>query len=338
VNDPININSRNISSLKKNQLFEKAKVLDALEKDIISHWDTWTKFQQVWTNNAYMTFKDLDKYLVMIYLVRDSWQSLSDKFIHMSMDQFYELEYIVIEKINLITISSELNIPKETIRRKINELQKDGILKREGKQIILDKTCFKLQKPLVTLEILSKFIKKKSDSLKGEKWFGDAVSQEVIKKYITKYFTIMWLRFFKLQIPLLIRQRNIFTDLETYVVWGNVAMNHQYHLSKANQNNLVKEINLNNYIDQIYATEIKIGINASSIADISGIPRATVLRKLKWLVKEKAVKRNKKVEYAMLKKGKINMQVKENFKFNQMYVAEFLTDIFDYIKNSNFKT
>jgi predicted transcriptional regulator len=338
VNDPININSRNISSLKKNQLFEKAKVLDALEKDIISHWDTWTKFQQVWTNNAYMTFKDLDKYLVMIYLVRDSWQSLSDKFIHMSMDQFYELEYIVIEKINLITISSELNIPKETIRRKINELQKDGILKREGKQIILDKTCFKLQKPLVTLEILSKFIKKKSDSLKGEKWFGDAVSQEVIKKYITKYFTIMWLRFFKLQIPLLIRQRNIFTDLETYVVWGNVAMNHQYHLSKANQNNLVKDINLTNYIDQIYATEIKIGINASSIADISGIPRATVLRKLKWLVKEKAVKRNKKVEYAMLKKGKINMQVKENFKFNQMYVAEFLTDIFDYIKNSNFKT
>ena len=338
MNDPININSRNISSLKKNQLFEKAKVLDALEKDIISHWDTWIKFQQVWTNNAYMTFKDLDKYLVMIYLVRDSWQSLSDKFIHMSMDQFYELEYIVIEKINLITISSELNIPKETIRRKINELQKDGILKREGKQIILDKTCFKLQKPLVTLEILSKFIKKKSDSLKGEKWFGDAVSQEVIKKYITKYFTIMWLRFFKLQIPLLIRQRNIFTDLETYVVWGNVAMNHQYHLSKANQNNLVKEINLNNYIDQIYATEIKIGINASSIADISGIPRATVLRKLKWLVKEKAVKRNKKVEYAMLKKGKINMQVKENFKFNQMYVAEFLTDIFDYIKNSNFKT
>jgi predicted transcriptional regulator len=337
VNDPININSRNIFSLKKNQLFEKAKVLDALEKDIISHWDTWTKFQQVWTNNAYMTFKDLDKYLVMIYLMRDSWQNLSDKFIHMSMDQFYELEYIVIEKINLITISSELNIPKETIRRKINELQKDGILKREGKQIILDKTCFKLQKPLVTLEILSKFIKKKSDSLKGEKWFGDAVSQEVIKKYITKYFTIMWLRFFKLQIPLLIRQRNIFADLETYVVWGNVAMNHQYHLSKANQNNLVKDINLTNYIDQIYATEIKIGINASSIADISGIPRATVLRKLKWLVKEKAVKRNKKVEYAMLKKGKINMQVKENFKFNQMYVAEFLTDIFDYIKNSNFK-
>ena len=337
MNDPININSRNIASLEKNQPFEKAKVLDALEKNIISHWDTWTKFQQAWTSNAYKTFKDLDKYLVMIYLMRDSWQSLSDKFTHMSMDQFYELEYVVIEKINLITISSELNIPKETIRRKVNELQKDGILKREGKQIILDKTCLKLQKPLVSLEILSKFIKKKSDSLKGEEWFGDAVSEEVIKKFITKYFTIMWLRFFKLQIPLLIRQRNIFTDLETYVVWGNVAMNHQYHLSKANQNNLIKDINLKNYIDQIYATEIKSGINASSIADISGIPRATVLRKLKWLVKEKAVKRNKKVEYTMLKKGKINMQVKENFKLNQMYVAEFLTDIFDYIKNSNFK-
>ena len=33
-----------------------------------------------------------------------------------------------IDKINLIQISQELNIPKETIRRKVNELQQDGIL------------------------------------------------------------------------------------------------------------------------------------------------------------------------------------------------------------------
>ena len=39
------------------------------------------------------------------------------------MDEFYELETVKIDKINLIQISNALNIPKETIRRKVNELQ-----------------------------------------------------------------------------------------------------------------------------------------------------------------------------------------------------------------------
>jgi Fic family protein len=37
------------------------------------------------------------------------------------------------------------------------------------------------------------------------------------------------------------------------------------------------------------------GINASSIADISSIPRATVIRKLNKLSKEKIIRRNKKL-------------------------------------------
>jgi predicted transcriptional regulator len=39
----------------------------------------------------------------------------------------------------------------------------------------------------------------------------------------------------------------------------------------------------------------KRGINASSIADISSIPRATVIRKLKTLEKNKHIIRNKKI-------------------------------------------
>ena len=39
----------------------------------------------------------------------------------------------------------------------------------------------------------------------------------------------------------------------------------------------------------------------------------------------------------MQRKGKLNKRISENFSLNQDYVAEFLTDIFDYIKNSNFK-
>ena len=39
----------------------------------------------------------------------------------------------------------------------------------------------------------------------------------------------------------------------------------------------------------------------------------------------------------MNNRGKLNKSISENFMINQNAVAEFLTDIFDYIKDSNFK-
>ena len=56
----------------------------------------------------------------------------------MSMDAFFEQEQIAIDKINLIQISKSLNIPKETVRRKINYLQDHEIIFRSGKSIYLN--------------------------------------------------------------------------------------------------------------------------------------------------------------------------------------------------------
>ena len=100
---------------------------------------------------------------------------------------------------------------------------------------------------------------------------------------------------------------------------------------------LSEPVNFNNYYKSVADVSIKRGINASSISDISTIPRATVIRKLKWLVKNEAIRKNKNLEYQMKSKGKINKKISENFLLNQNYVAEFLTDIFDLMKNSNFK-
>ncbi len=318
--------------------FDKSLILDSLEKNILLNWDTWGKFQQAWTNRAYRHFKDLDKYIVLIYLIQNSWQKLADKFQYLSMDEYYDLETVVIDKINLIQISNDLNIPKETIRRKVNELQNSNILKREGKSIIFNRNGLETQKPLETIEHLGSFIEKKSKMLQGNDWFGQKLNKEEIISFIKKYFTIVWLRFFKLQIPFLIRHRNAFEDLETWIVWGNIALSHQYHLHKAAEKNLVSEpIKIHNYYNTVTEVKIERGINASSISDISTIPRATVIRKLKWLLKKDCVKKNKNLEYQMKRGGRLNKKVAENFVLNQGHVAEFLTDFFDYIKNSSFK-
>ena len=338
MSEPIDINSKkSIPSIHTNK-FDKILVLSNLEENILSHWDTWGKFQQTWTNRAYKTFKDLDKYIVMMYLLRNYWQNLSSKFNYLSLDEFYALEEVKLDKINLIRISEELNIPKETIRRKVNELQKDNILARDGKRITFNRKGIEFQKPIDTIELLSTFIEKKSKMMHGNEWFGEALEKEEIKSFIKKYFTVVWLRYFKMQIPFLVRHRNTFEDLETWIVWGNIALSHQYHLHKASEKNLLKEdIKIDNYYRNVADVKIDRGINASSIADISTIPRATVIRKLKWLSKQDIIKKNKYLEYQMKNKGKLNKKINENFMLNQNYVAEFLTDIFDYMKNSNFK-
>ena len=137
MSEPIDIKTKKIISQPLKQGFSRNLVSEVLQTNILSHWDTWGKFQATWTNRAYRTFKDLDKYIVLIYLIRDSWQQSADKFEYFSYDEFYSKENVVIDKINLMKISTELNIPKETVRRKVIELQKEGVLdKNEADKII----------------------------------------------------------------------------------------------------------------------------------------------------------------------------------------------------------
>ncbi len=337
MSDPIDIKTKKIIPTTTEK-FSKSLVLDNLHQNIVSHYDTWGSFQQSWTNKAYKTFKDFDKYIVMMFLVRNYWQSIADKFSYFSMDEFYDLENVKIDKINLINISQELNIPKETIRRKVNELQEAGILVRDGKSILFNKRGMNYQKTENTIELVSTFIAKKSNLLQGNDWFGESLKKEDIKKFINKYFTIIWLRFFKLQMPFLIRHRNVFKDLETWVVWGNIALNQQDQIRKAHEQDLlVQNIGRDNYYVNMASFKIERGINASSIADISNIPRATVIRKLKWLMKYNVIKKNKNLEYQLKTSGKLHKTINQNTIINQTAVADFLTDIFDYMKNSNFK-
>ncbi|MDC1096319.1 hypothetical protein OAS47_03285 [Pelagibacteraceae bacterium] len=326
-----------INILKKpdKNKFDRNLVSEELEKNIILNWNTWGKFQQVWTNQAFNIFKDFDKYLVLIYLMREHFQDLANKFEYYSYDEFYEFQTISINKLNLIKIANELNIPKENIRRKINELQTDEILKREGKKFTLNKKLINYQKPQISLEAISNFIHKKSNIFQGKDWFGDKIEKNEIEIYIKKYFSIIWLHFLKLQIPFLIRNRTCFKDLETWMVWGNVALNHQKKLMDKPLE--VIKIDVSSYYKKVSSLKVKYGVNASSIADISNIPRATVIRKLKWLVKHQLIKKNKNLEYLMQYKGKLNKKIEENFKINHITVIEFVTDFFDFYKNSKFK-
>ena len=299
----------------------------------------WFKLQQSWCNNAYNTFKDYDSYLILVYLINTVFQKYSDRFQYLSYTEFYEKNELLTDKINLIEISKELNIPKETIRRKVNFLQNQNIIYRKGKSIFFNSHFLNsTQRPANSKQMMSVFLEKSGQILAKESWFGRAFNRTEIEKFIDKYFTICWQHWFRLQIPFLVRHRTFYGDLETWNVWGSIGISQFADYNKQVQNRIVEDPR--SYADlylHLLRHTPKNGINASSIAEISNIPRATVIRKLKILLRQKLIMNNKKLEYMLLPSPKNIKSFEQNYMHNQKYKANFVTTIFDLMKNSSFK-
>ena len=344
---PIDIKTVKIfEPLKKKPSFENKifntinaeEVYDVLSRNSNETVSLWFKLQQAWCNNAYTTFKDYDSYLILIYLVNQVFQKYSDRFQYLSFQEFYEKNELNIDKINLIEISKELNIPKETIRRKVNFLQDQNIIFRKGKTIFFNNAINRVQKPSNSKKMLVNFLEKTSSILGKEEWFGKSFSKEEIEGFIDKYFTICWQHWLRLQIPYLVRFRTFFGDLETWNVWGAIGISQFTDYSKQVKSRVVEDPRTyaDLYLHLLRHTP-KNGINASSISEISTIPRATVIRKLKYLLKQKLVTKNKKLEYMLLPSPKNIKSFEENYMHNQKHKAGFVTTIFDLMKNSSFK-
>ena len=327
-----NLETKEIISLNSSEVYD---VLNRNSNETVNY---WFKLQQAWCNNAYNTFKDYDSYLVLIYLVNEIFKKLSDRFQYLTYQEFYDRTELLIDKINLIEISKDLNIPKETIRRKVNFLQEQNIIFRKGKSIYFNRKLTDAQRPANSKKIMSVFLEKSGLILAKEDWFGRAFKRDEIENFIDKHFTICWQHWFRLQIPFLVRHRTFYGDLETWNVWGSIGISQFSDYNKQVQNRIVEDPR--SYADlylHLLRHTPKNGINASSISEISRIPRATVIRKLKTLLKQKLIMKNKKLEYMLLPSPKNVKSFEQNYMHNQKYKAGFVTTIFDLMKYSSFK-
>ena len=334
----------NLSNLEKFNSNDIALILSANTLILMKH---WIKFQQEWINNIYKQFKDYDKYILLIYLVSKSWEDNLDLFKFYSIEEYHSKEEIRLPNISLLKLSENLKIPKETIRRKLIELEEQSLIKREGQNFFLAQSALNLQKPENSIKNISIFLEKLSILLSAHDWFGSSISRGDVELYFKQYYTIFWNRYFKLQIPFLVRWKTIFDDLESFVIWGNMGINQNINLERILKEADIKSNNLEIKKEQYIANIINMadtevnesmyGINASSIAEISSIPRATVIRKLNKLSKKKIIKRNKKLEYLLTGQGKLNEKIKTNYLINQKNISLFVTDIFNLIKKSSLK-
>ena len=247
------------------------------------------KLMSEWTIGGYNLFKDLDKYSILIYLVNKQFEFYRRNNLNITYNDFYKDKSLEIEKINLIKISVDLDIPKESIRRKVIELERTGIIKKKGKKIVIDRSAYISTQPINTLKNLSSLLSAFSKILKKEKIIKNELSQLEINNLIMQNFSFCWYQFYKFLFPYCLRWKKLFGDLEFFSIFATIILNSRTQIDKKLKG---MDSYLENWRNTMISHNIR-GINAMSISEITGIPRPTVIRKLKILVKNKYISLDK---------------------------------------------
>jgi predicted transcriptional regulator len=312
--------------------FSKTLTDDQVYESIMSHYSTlskdWISHQWNWMNNVYASFNDHYKYMIVISLVEKTLQFYDQMNIQYSYEEYYSKSYLQIEKFSITELCEKLDLPKETVRRKVLELEKEGVITRNKKKIIINGKAYNFIKPENQIKFSAKYIYLVSQALNKDKTYLKKLDQKMIENIIKKKFSLCWRWFYRMQIPLIIGYQKFFKDLSTFHIWGTICMNQVLNVS-----NQLNSSNEKSSLDFFATNNILIGnlgantgISAMSISDMTKIPRATIIRKCKYLIKEDLIKLNEKKQYVLtnINFRKILPYQTEVFKYKAKFIRKVL--------------
>ena len=312
--------------------FSKTLTDEEVYNSIMSNYSSlskdWIFHQWNWMNNVYSSFKDHYKYMIIISLVEKTLQFYDQMQIQYSYDEYYSKTYIQIEKFSITEICEKLDLPKETVRRKVLELEKDGAIIRSKKKIIIDRKAFFYVRPENQIKFSSKYIHLVSQGLNRDQLYSKKIDTKTVENLIKKKFTLCWRWFYRMQIPLIIGYHKFMKDLTTFHIWGTVSMNQvlnvQKHLETSSDQPPLDHFKTSDIILKNLGSTT--GLSAMSISDMTEIPRATVIRKCKYLIKEDLIKMNDKKQYVLtsLNFRKILPYQTEIFKYKAKFIRKIL--------------
>ena len=297
-------------------------VLDLLESNYSTLGPVWASSQLEWMNGTYASFNNHDKFLIIIHLLKKKLDFYSRNFIKLTYDECYKSNTVEINEFNVTEISSELNIPKESARRKINELEDIGVIKRFKKKIMIDRSSFNFIKPEKTVKRISRFLSSLSKICVDNGILIKNISSKQLELIIKENFSYIWKIYYEMQIPMMLSYKKIFKDLESFHIFGICAVSQHLHSQRENKNRMDRD----DFLKLILSKKVQ-GINAMSISEITGIPRATVIRKLQKLVKSNYLMIDDKKLYRLLG---IENNLKKPQKVVLAQLADFSTKIFNY--------
>ena len=149
-----------------------------------------------WLIGAYEVYKDIDKFVIIIYLINKDLIFFRRNGLIVNYDTFYKNNTLEIEKINISDISRDLKIPKESVRRKVLELEKKGVISKNGKKIFVNRSAFYSAQAQNTLRDVSSCLHEFNKLLKKENLSEKIFEINEISDSIKKNFSFWWYQFY----------------------------------------------------------------------------------------------------------------------------------------------
>ena len=266
--------------------FEPAKLSKFIEQNYSYLMPYFYEMQIEYMNSMNDIYKDLDTALIAMFLTNKLNQSENEKNSKVLPSKF---------KIN--EISKAIGIPRETVRRKKAKLTKNKfiILNKKKKSLRINTSLINEKILAPQLKISSKMLSNYCIFFSNKGFFNKDLDLVSFKNDIEKKFTLYLPIFLNFQISYFANWRR-FMDMECLYIAVLCGLNTTTQL-KRKSNNYNEIIDSKEIFTQIFKLSNKFGLSSTSIADITKIPRTTVLRKLAKLEKLHILKKDKFKRY-----------------------------------------
>ena len=267
------------------------EIKDKILKNYFGYLKLFTPVQSNFLSDIYKRYQCLDRGNIVLYFAKKTHQAILrkkefDLNHNLSFEKFWDNHTeIVIENSTIIDIAKNTSLPKETARRKLAELIKQKVFFKTKKNIIWKPTdeYKKSYNTIVSNEIrqlakLTKYITDKIDL--------NFSTEEIVYEY-KKKFSFYWFHYLDLQLKWMKLWKHQLKDLEMVMIFMELVnllsskasrpVSHEELFTKPEIINEPKKKNLN------------VSISATSLSDITGIPRASCIRKLNQMSIKKMV-------------------------------------------------
>ena len=278
--------------------FEPNKLSKIIEQNYTHLIPDFLEMQTEYLASLNIIYNDLDASLVAMVLTSELYKSSIDENNKekLSLKYFYQKgNFKLPEKsLKIKDISKLLNLPRETVRRKKEKIIRDNLIiyDKKNKHYLLNTGMIEQKIIESHIDNLSKFLSKFSVFFSRNKFFVREVSKEKIKKDVEEKFLIYFTKFLDFQISYFSKMKTV-ADIESIFILLLCGLNTAAQIKKKDNPISSKEI-----FSKLHAFNDTLGLNATSISEITKVPRTTVLRKISFLEKNGMIRKDKFKRYS----------------------------------------
>ena len=279
--------------------FEPSVLTQIIEQNYSYLMPDFFEMQTEYLASLNIIYNDLDASLIAMVLTSKLYKNKiedTNSKNKISLAYFYKKENFILPVANfkIKEISLKLNLPRETARRKKEKLIKDKLIILDKKNKLYALNTDIIQEKIINFQIdnLSKYLSKFLLFSANNNFLIKEIKKEQIKKDVEAKFLLYLTNFLDFQISYFAKMKTLM-DIESIFILLLCTLNTTSQV-KSNEGN----INSKATFSKLHSLDKTHGLSATSISEITKVPRTTVLRKIENLEKTGIIKKDKFKRYA----------------------------------------